>query len=140
MYFPTRVYTLVYMAIKNVDINRCLCDKCGYEWMSLKIPATCANKKCRSPRWNNGEFNNPPTPVYTKNVAVPSESPWTPTGVNKQIQDTFPQHIKDTHPEWNDKKDSIKELKELMNSIQPRESKPATMEQFDLTEPTLHYD
>ncbi len=143
MDFSTRVYTLVYMAIKIIDFNQCICDKCGYEWMSLSVPATCASKKCRSPRWNSGLPKNPPTPVYEKNDAVPTEEEWSPTNVCKKIQDKFPQHIKDMHPEWSEKKNDLDVLKNLMSSIPARRESPIEtpkIEQYDLSEPTVNYD
>lgn len=44
--------TLVYMTTRIIEAYECICDKCDYKWSSISLPATCANKTCRTPRWN----------------------------------------------------------------------------------------
>jgi hypothetical protein len=44
--------TLVYMTTRIIEAFECICDKCDYKWSSINLPATCANKTCRTPRWN----------------------------------------------------------------------------------------
>ncbi len=44
--------TLVYMTTRIIEAYECICDKCDYKWSSINLPATCANKTCRTPRWN----------------------------------------------------------------------------------------
>lgn len=38
--------------MRIIDAYECICDKCEYKWSAINLPATCANKTCRSPRWN----------------------------------------------------------------------------------------
>lgn len=40
------------MTTRIIEAFECTCDKCNYTWSSIKLPTTCANKTCRSPRWN----------------------------------------------------------------------------------------
>lgn len=40
------------MTTRIIEAFECTCDKCNYTWSSIKLPSTCANKTCRSPRWN----------------------------------------------------------------------------------------
>jgi hypothetical protein len=40
------------MTTRIIEAFECTCDKCSYTWSSITLPATCANKTCRSPRWN----------------------------------------------------------------------------------------
>lgn len=40
------------MTLSIIEAYACSCEKCGYKWSSFTIPFTCANKPCRSPRWN----------------------------------------------------------------------------------------
>ncbi len=42
--------------------TRCTCNKCGKVWLSNNPnPATCANPKCRSARWNRKEAASGPS-------------------------------------------------------------------------------
>ena len=42
----------------NLEVEQLLCLKCGHKWHpriiegKIKYPETCANKRCRSPHWN----------------------------------------------------------------------------------------
>ena len=72
------------MSIKTIEIFECTCDKCGYVWTSKTSPATCANKKCRTPRWN---INFVPT--------------FSPAAVSQSIIDRGTSHIEKVNEGFN---------------------------------------
>jgi hypothetical protein len=84
------------MTTRIIEAFECTCDKCSYTWSSITLPATCANKTCRSPRWNRPPIGSLAAPqedlVVEKKFAVPSE----------------------------DKKETISDLQKLMNSIKEK--------------------
>ena len=123
------------IAIQNMDSSvrkDYVCVICRYEWKSRKEPKRCSNTTCRSMKWRGEPIQ---APLVTEE--------WSPVKVCKRIQDTFPQHIKDMHPEWDEKKKDLDSLKNLISSIPVRRESPIEtpkVEQYDLSEPSIHYD
>lgn len=97
------------------------CLRCQHEWASKKEkPVTCA--KCRSPYWNIAKGGVQKEARVEKNIAVPAE----------------------VTPEITPKKE-IPALQALIDSIHAKKEPQAPwvapkVEQYDLSEPTLHYD
>jgi hypothetical protein len=89
------------MATKIIEAYECKCDKCEYVWTSINIPVTCANKKCRSWKWNSASI---------KSVAVTTLIEKTPE-VEKKIE--LPSE---------DKKETISDLQKMINSIKEKSS------------------
>jgi len=45
------------MAIMSVTMKKCICERCGHEWITrnLKKPKVCP--KCKSPYWDTPRKN-----------------------------------------------------------------------------------
>ena len=41
--------------ITKIEVNKCVCDKCGHEWITRneEIPKVCS--KCKSVNWNKSQ-------------------------------------------------------------------------------------
>jgi hypothetical protein len=124
------------MTTRIIEAFECTCDKCSYTWSSIKLPSTCANKTCRSPRWNREAVTTliEKTPEIKKNSAASPKiemNPFTAL-VEKRL-----------HPDRTDdeRKEQINSLKGLLDVPSKKEPVlPTYPTQVDEYGPTLNYD
>lgn len=110
--------------MKIIEAYECTCDKCGYVWSSINYPVTCANKPCRSPRWNKpriGSLAAPqedlvPRAVEMTNKNLPEVTPYNRFEMYNKVQTKL-------DPDYQPKKmQTIEELRNMIASKQPHES------------------
>jgi predicted nucleic acid-binding Zn-ribbon protein len=75
------------MAIEQITVWKCVCDKCGHIWVSKNqiIPAMCA--KCRTVTWNRGKDEQDIIPVLLDSETVSKK--------RSELDERFKQNEKD---------------------------------------------
>jgi hypothetical protein len=139
--------TLVYMTTRIIEAYECICDKCDYKWSSINLPATCANKTCRTPRWNRElaaeKKSASPIEVNITNDNLPEVISTEPLSHHDSVR-------KKLDPSYEPaKRETIEELKAMIAATPPNKSvlpvytpPPISPDQPDYydTEKTLNYD